>query len=124
MSITIQSTLQSHTQPLIVNKPKSNKQTRGRFVHGGKSDDFGDRLGWWERNVFTTSPTDVPLELGMKYNMRPDLLAYDLYGKSSLGWFVLQYNYILDITEFVPGLQLILPTKSRLFREILTRNIK
>lgn len=100
---------------------KSTSQTRGRFVHGGKTDDFGDRLGWWERKTFTYSPTDIPLELGPKYTMRPDLLAYDLYGKSSLNWFIMQYNNISDITDFVPGLQLILPTKSRLFREMLSK---
>ncbi len=121
MSTSIKSTLTIPTQTVTISKPKSNKQNRGRFVNGGKTDDLGNRLGWWERVKFKSSPSDVPLELGAKYNMRPDLLAYDLYGKSSLSWFVLQYNHVLDITEFVTGLQLILPTKSRLFREMLTR---
>lgn len=120
MSIIHSKLTQPTNTPTLI-QPKSNKQSKGRFVFGGKSDDFGNRLGWWERILFTTSPTDVPLEVGMKYNMRPDLLAYDLYGKASLGWFILQYNYVLDITEFVPGLQLILPTKNRLFREMLVR---
>ncbi len=102
-------------------KAKSNKQTKGRFVHGGKADDFEIRLGWWERKVFIRSPTDVPLELGPRYHMRPDLLAYDLYGKSSLGWFVMQYNHLSDVTKFVQGLYIILPTKNRLFKELLTR---
>ena len=33
---------------------KSNKQNEGRYVQGGTVDDFGSRLGWWERRVFLT----------------------------------------------------------------------
>jgi hypothetical protein len=101
---------------------KSNIQASGRFVQGGNVVDLGNRLGWWERTKFPADVSDISLEIGMRYNMRPDLLAYDLYGKSTLGWFVLQYNYISDVTDFVTGLQLIVPTKSRLFRQILTNS--
>lgn len=99
---------------------KSNKQSAGRFVQGGKVDDFGNRLGWWEPKVFATSPSDVQLILTSKYNRRPDLLAFDLYGKSGLMWFVLQYNSISDITKFETGLTIVLPTRARLFGEMLT----
>ncbi|MGZ8924658.1 MAG: hypothetical protein ACXW2E_02120 [Nitrososphaeraceae archaeon] len=101
---------------------KSNKAQEGRFVQGGTVEDFGNRLGWWERKIFPKSPTDVEIMLISKYNRRPDLLAHDLYGKSSLQWFILQYNNISDITEFEHGLTLILPTRSRLFGELLSKS--
>lgn len=103
---------------------KSNKTQEGRFVQGGTVDDFNTRLGWWERREFSKSPTDVSLTLIAKYNKRPDLLAYDLYGKATLQWFILQYNAISDITTFKQGLTLVLPTKARLFGEILAKQNK
>lgn len=101
---------------------KSNKQLNSRYSKGGKTDDFGKRLGWWERRVFSTSSTDVTMSLVSKYNRRPDLLAFDLYGKATLGWFILQYNAISDITTFERGLQIVVPTRSRLFMEMLSKN--
>lgn len=103
---------------------KSNRQNEGRYVQGGVVDDFTNRLGWWERRVFSKSQTDVKLTVMSKYNRRPDLLAYDLYGKAGLQWFILQYNAISDITTFEQGLELILPTRARLFSELLAKNIK
>ena len=101
---------------------KSNKQQEGRYVQGGKVDDYGNRLGWWERRVFPTSDTDVEFTVISRYNRRPDLLAYDLYGKATLQWFILQYNNISDITTFEHGLTITLPTRSRLFSELLSKN--
>lgn len=98
---------------------KSNQQSGGRFVQGGLVDDFVNRLGWWERRVFPTHFSDVTIILPAKYNMRPDLLAYDLYGKANLQWFILQYTSISDITTFVQGLQITLPTRNRLFGQLL-----
>lgn len=100
---------------------KSNNTSNGRYSQGGKVEDLTNRLGWWERRAFTKSPTDVQFTLTTKYNRRPDLLAYELYGKSSLQWFILQYNTITDITTFEAGLVLTLPTKARLVNEILSK---
>jgi hypothetical protein len=99
---------------------KSNTQPGGRYLQGGITDDKIDRLGWWERKVFPTSHTDVKLTLTAKYNRRPDLLAYDLYGKAGLQWFILQYNTISDITTFEQNLTITVPTRARLFSELLT----
>lgn len=100
---------------------KSTNQLLSRFNYGGTSEYQGDMLGWWERVVFEKSPTDVSLPIDAKYHKRPELLAYDLYGKSSLMWFILQYNDISDISEFTEGTILTLPTKNRVFNEILTK---
>ena len=100
---------------------KSNTQATGRYIQGGFVDDFNTRLGWWERVVFPTSNTDITITLTAKYNKRPDLLAFDLYGQAGLQWFILQYNTISDITTFGQGLTLTLPTKTRLLSGMLSR---
>lgn len=95
-------------------------QSDCRYTKGGKTTISANKLGWWERRIFSKSTTDVTLVLISKYNKRPDLLAYDLYGKSSLAWFILQYNNISDIVDFESGLELVLPTRSRLYNDILS----
>ncbi len=102
---------------------KSNEVPLGRYVFGGKVTDYKVRLGWWDKKIFTKSLTDVAITVESKYNMRPDLMAYDLYDKASLMWLILQYNNILDVTEFVEGLELILPTKYRVYHELLTKRM-
>ena len=105
-----------NTQPT-----KSTDVSLSRYVQGGLTDVFQNRLGWWDGYVLTTAPDDIKFVLEAKYNTRPDLLAYDMYGKSTLQWLVLQYNLIVDInTEFVTGVQIVLPSKSRVFQSILT----
>lgn len=99
-----------------VNDPKS------RYVQGGTTDVYPNRLGWWERTAPVFSTDDIMISaLPPKYNRRPDLLAYDLYGKATLAWVALWYNTIVDInTEFVTGATLRCPTSARLFSSILT----
>ena len=104
---------------------RSDDVTNGRYSMGGKSDVIGNRIGWWERRIFPTSPLDATISLPRKYAGRPDLLAYDLYGRASLQWFVLQYNNISDVNEeFVEGAILILPSSGRLFGELLGKSSK
>lgn len=82
----------------------------------------GNRLGWWERKIFEKSTSDVPFTITPKYQYRPDRLAYDLYGRANLQWFVLQYNNVIDLhIDFAVGKTIILPTKSRLFTELLSK---
>lgn len=101
---------------------RSDQQTGGRYVQGGTVSVNGNKLGWWERTIFVKSPLDIQYVIGSKYNRRPDLLAYDVYGKATLQWFILQYNNLSDINvDFVEGTQISLPTKSRLFGELLSR---
>jgi hypothetical protein len=98
----------------------SNNQRLGRFKCGGYTEVKGQMLGWWERVVFSKSPTDISFNLTQKYHHRPDLVAYDLYGRADLQWFVMQYNNISDVTtDFVIGTNIMLPTKSRLLGELM-----
>ena len=100
---------------------KSTDVANGRYSHGGTTDVLSNRLGWWERTNFKKLPMDIKMVVTKRYAGRPDLVAYDVYGRTTLMWVVLQYNTILDIAEdFVEGTQITLPTRSRLFSELLT----
>lgn len=102
---------------------KSNEQSSGRYVHGGRVEIKGNRLGWWDRVIFKRAATDIIYTISAKYRYRPDLLAYDLYGSSKLQWFIMQYNNVSDLFEdFAEGTEITLPTKSRLFSELLSRS--
>lgn len=57
---------------------------------------------------------DVLFTVNATYRLRPDLLAFDLYGDSALWWvFALRNpNAIQDpVFDMVPGLQIYLPKK-------------
>lgn len=104
---------------------RSNQRRDGRYVYGGTVEVKGNRLGWWERQIFARSHSDVSYTITKQHARRPDLLAYDVYGRANLMWFVLQYNNITDInTEFVEGAEILLPTVQRLFGELLVSTIK
>ena len=103
----------------------SNQQRLGRYWGGGYTDVNGNMLGWWERTIFVKDPSDVTFELIQKYNHRPDLVSFDMYGRSDLQWFVMQYNNISDVTvEFVTGTNIVVPTRSRLLGGMLVQSTK
>jgi hypothetical protein len=52
-----------------------------------------------------------------QYTHRPDLLAFDLYGTSSLWWVFIQRNLDVlqdPIFDFIPGIQIYIPKNSSL----------
>lgn len=101
-------------------------QTRNtRYTQGAaKVDSYANRIGWWDRRVFLPSPLDVSIVISSRYNLRPDLMAYDAYGKSNLSWILLQYNNIVDINlEFVTGATILVPLPQRVNAEFLTQNV-
>ena len=63
---------------------------------------------------------DTYWEITQTYNMRPDLLAYDLYGDSRLWWiFAARNPNILGPDPYfnmVAGLQIYIPTQNTLQR--------
>ena len=64
---------------------------------------------------------DVLYEILPQYNYRPDLLAYDLYGKKELWWVFAQRNpdQIEDpIYDFKPGVTVQLPKKENLLKDL------
>lgn len=99
------------------------KKKNSRYVQGGDSVVNGDVIEWWERRILPRDDiTDINYTLIPVYAGKPDLIAFDFYGRNDLGWIVLQYNNIVDInTELVEGKTIQLPSKSRVFYEFLTR---
>lgn len=59
-------------------------------------------------------PSDVSYEIDAIYKHRPDLLAYDLYGDSSLWWVfsARNPNTLQDpVFDFLPGATIFIPKK-------------
>ena len=66
----------------------------------------------------SSQPDDFFYTIQAQYNMRPDLLAHDLYGEAALWWVFAQRNMdtLQDpIFDFVPGVQIYIPKKTALF---------
>ena len=62
-------------------------------------------------------PSDVQYQIDASYKGRPDLLAFDLYGDSSLWWVfaIRNPNVIQDpIYDFQPGVIIYVPQKQNL----------
>jgi hypothetical protein len=60
-----------------------------------------------------SNPTDIYWEITPTYDLRPDLLAYDLYQDGRLWWVFAQRNpntLIDPLFSFVPGVKIFLPT--------------
>jgi len=87
---------------------------KSRYVKGGETELDGNYLGWWELNPITPSVDDITITIPKKYHQRPDLLAFDVYGKAKYQWLILQFNTILDIeVEFVEGRKITIPSPAR-----------
>lgn len=57
-------------------------------------------------------PSDEYIPIAPKYEYRPDIMAYDLYGDSKLWWVFAQRNpnKLLDpYNDFVAGLEIYIP---------------
>lgn len=97
--------------------------TKSRYVQGGTTERFPRRVGWWERRELPKDDSDITLILLPDEDRRPDLVAYKMYGQTSLMWVVLQFNNIVDIeTEFRTGVEIRLPTQRRLMLDLLTKS--
>lgn len=93
-----------------------------RYSYGGSSGVFEDRTGFWQRQIYPKHDSDIKIEIDSRYHKRPWLVAHDKYRNSELMWFILQYNNILDVEEeFVMGKTIVIPTLTRLYMEILSR---
>lgn len=61
---------------------------------------------------FPKKPDDRVFTINQIYHLRPDLLAYDLYGSSELWWVFAQRNPNTlknPLEDFVKGVQIFLP---------------
>jgi len=94
-----------------------------RYVQGGTTDRYSNRLGWWERRELPKSYDDLSFTISPELAGRPDQIAYRFYKKDKLAWLVLQYNNIVDIEEeLAAGKTIILPSPQRVLMGILTQS--
>lgn len=100
------------------------RNAKSRYSQGGPTEQWRERLGWWERDLGTLrkDDTDLFITLTAKYDKRPDTLAADWFGSSLLMWLVLQFNSIVDINEeFIAGKVIRLPTTTRVMFDYLNK---
>lgn len=93
-----------------------------RYVQGGETDRYSNRLGWWERREMPKRDDDQRIVIFSGEAGRPDLISFRAYGTARYAWLVLQYNTIVDpVTELTTGAEILLPDESRLLLDIITK---
>ncbi len=98
------------------------EQQYGRYVQGGETDRYSNRLGWWERREIPKREDDHRLVVFSGEAGRPDLISFRAYGTARYAWLVLQYNTIVDpITELATGSEILVPDESPLLLDIMTK---
>lgn len=103
---------------------KSTLNPRSRYVHGGTTYEYADRLGWWEREIFQPDSEDEEFTITPEYDKRPDLLSKDKYGTRRYFWIILQFNNIFDINEeFITGKVIRLPSPHRVLIDITNKTL-
>lgn len=79
-------------------------------------------LGRYVDRPIPSDGGDILVELTAKYENRPDLLAYDLYGDTRLWWVFYRrnLNIIKDpIFDFVAGMQIYVPSKAHVSKVVI-----
>jgi hypothetical protein len=74
-------------------------------------------LGIFSIRPVSAEPDDFSYTIESQYEYRPDLLAFDLYGETSLWWVFMQRNLdvIQDpIFDFTAGTKIFIPKNSSL----------
>lgn len=82
---------------------------------------FGNYLDQMVSRPVPASSGDTVVEINQKYNLRPDLLAYDLYGDSNLWWVFAERNpnnLVDPIGDFRTGTLIFVPDKSNLIQNL------
>lgn len=82
---------------------------------------FGNYLDQMVSRNVPIFANDSVVEITQKYNLRPDLLAYDLYGDSNLWWVFAERNpntLVDPIGDFRSGTLIYVPEKSKLIQNL------
>lgn len=101
------------------------RKKNSRMLQGGIAEESDTFIKWWERDVLPRDDiTDILYTIKKVYEFKPDLISFDYYGRNDLGWLILQYNNIVDVNEELKvGQQILLPSKNRVFFQIITRSL-
>ena len=86
-----------------------------------KTATFGNFLDVMVNRSITKLPDDVLYEIDSVYEYRPDLLAADLYGTSSLWWVFAQRNpnVLVDpLKDFISGARIYIPKLDTLKQDL------
>jgi len=82
---------------------------------------WGQYLDVWAGKTIPAAVTDAIYQIDSAYNLRPDLLAHDLYQDSNLWWVFAVRNpdTLKDpLLNFRPGVVIYVPTKATLQQAI------
>ena len=82
---------------------------------------WGPFLDVWQGKTISIDVNDALYQIDVLYNLRPDLLAHDLYGDSNLWWvFAVRNPDVLKdpVFNFVAPNVIYVPTKSVVFNAI------
>lgn len=102
--------------------PSSLDNKYSRYVQGGTTTTNAIGLDWWERRILPKDPSDIIYYVENQYENRIDLIAAIFYGDARYWWVIAQINDIIDPhSEISPGRMLVIPTKTRVFSNILTK---
>lgn len=86
-----------------------------------QTDTFGNFLDVMINRPITNKPDDVLYIIDSVYEYRPDMLASDLYGSSSLWWVFAQRNpnVLKDpLFDFRAGVTIFIPKKTTLQQDL------
>ena len=100
------------------------KKYYSRYLQGGKTEQRGRKLAWWERYDFSMRDQYASeITIDSVTEVRPDILAYQYYGTSQLEWVILQYNNIVDVQEqFIAGRTIMMPSMRYIMEKVITKN--
>lgn len=76
-------------------------------------------LSYYVHRTIQPDPSDQEIEIETKYDLRPDLMAHDMYGESRLYWVFTARNLnVLEdpIFDFRTGVRIFVPRKDVLNR--------
>ena len=72
-------------------------------------------LDIWNDDINLSTTGDTSIEIHSKYNLRPDLMAYDMYGSPNYWWVFALKNkdkLIDPVEDFKTGLVITVPSRS------------
>lgn len=87
--------------------------SRSPYARTTQTTKFVDYLDFWEPVTIPANSSDILISLDSKYQNRPDLLSFDMYGTPQLWWvFAMRNpNTIKDpIYDFKTGILIYAPT--------------
>ena len=109
----------------MARKPNSAFRFKSRYVQGGTTERYPNRLAWWNRRVLEYADDDVYIEVLPEEAGLPHKISYRVYNDKTgeLAWLIMQYNNIVDeLEELKTGVVLRLPSPARVMQAIMSQS--